>query len=201
MPVAEQTPRNDSSRSRRRAQVRLGAVIAVALAVAFVVWFVATGDDGDGDETLGGDAGTSAATAARAATQDEISELAASLDYPIYWAGPISNRTYELTRTESGRVYIRYLPAGVEPGDPNPRYLTVGTYPQANGFAAVRAASRRPNTLARQTRGGALIVSNRSRPRSAYFSFPRARFQVEVFDPEPGRARRLTLSGRITRVR
>lgn len=200
MPVAEETPRNEIPHSRRRARLRLGAVLAVALAAAFLVWFLVSGNDDD-DPALGGDTGTNGATAARAATRGEISQLAASLDYPIYWAGPISNRTYELTRTESGRVYIRYLPEGVEPGDPNPSYLTVGTYPQANGFAAVRAASRRPNTLSRQAQGGALIVYDRSRPRSAYFSFPRARFQVEVFDPDPGRARRLTLSGQITRVR
>jgi hypothetical protein len=174
-------------------------VLAVALVAAFVAWLLLS--DNDNDDAEGEGANTADATTARAATQEELVELARSLDYPIYWAGSLPDRTFELTRTGSGRVYIRYLPPGVDPGDPNPRYLTVGTYPQANGFAAVRAASRRPNAVSRQTAGGALIVYNRARPRSAYFSFPGARFQVEVFDPTPGRARQLTLAGRITRVR
>lgn len=199
MPVAEEYGRNQPGGSRRRAGLRLGAALAVALVAAFVAWLLLSDNDDDG--ATGGGGNIAGATAARAATQEELVELAGSLEYPIYWAGPQPNRTFELTRTSSGRIYIRYLPPGVEPGDPNPRYLTVGTYPQANGYAAVRAASRRPNAISRQAAGGALIVSNRTRPRSAYFSFPGARFQVEVFDPTPGRARQLTLAGRITRVR
>ena len=199
MPVAEETARNASSDSTRRARLRLGAVLAVALVAAFIAWLLLSDNDDEDATVQGGN--TADATAARAATQEELVELAGSLDYPIYWAGSVPNRTFELTRTRSGRVYIRYLPPGVQPGDPNPRYLTVGTYPQANGYAAVRAASRRPNTVSRQAAGGALIVYNRARPRSAYFSFPDAKFQVEVFDPTPGRARQLTLAGRITRVR
>jgi hypothetical protein len=199
MRVAERTGPNEPGGSRRRARLRLGAALAVALVAAFVAWLLLSDDDND--DAAGDRANTADATAARAATRAELVELAGSLDYPIYWAGSVPDRTFELTRTSSGRVYIRYLPPGVEPGDRRPRYLTVGTYPQANGYAAVRAASRRPNTLSRQAAGGALIVYNRGRPRSAYFSFPGARFQVEVFDPTPGRARQLTLSGRITRVR
>lgn len=199
MPVAQETAPNEPGGSRRRAGLRLGAVLAVALVAAFVAWLLLS--DNDNEDAAGDGANTADATAARSATQEELVELAGSLDYPIYWAGSLPDRTFELTRTSSGRVYIRYLPPGVEPGDPDPGYLTVGTYPQANGYAAVRAASRRPNTLSRQAAGGALIVYNRARPRSAYFSFPDARFQVEVFHPTPGRARQLTLSGRITRVR
>jgi hypothetical protein len=201
MPVAEDTPRSDTSRSKRRARLRLGAVLAVALAAAFVVWLIVSEDDDDGTAGGGGTPAVGEPSAAHAATVEEIEELARSLEYPIYWAGPLPGRTYELTSTRSGRVYIRYLPRGVAVGDRNPRYLTIGTYPQANGYAALRAASRRPNTISRQAAGGALIVYDRTHPRSAYFSFPGARFQVEVFDPEPGRARRLTLSGRIERVR
>jgi hypothetical protein len=198
MTVAEEAPPSDMPR-RRRVQVRLGAVIAVALVAGFLVWLLVVNDD---DDDGNGDSATTAdATAARSASPEELSELAQSLEYPIYWAGALPDHTYELTRSRSGRVYIRYLPEGVEVGNRDPRYLTIGTYPQANGYAAVRAASRRPNTISRETRGGALVVFDRTHPRSTYFSFPGARFQVEVFDPEPGRARRLTLAGRIVRVR
>jgi hypothetical protein len=197
--VSDDTHRDSSSRTKRRARLRLGAVLAVAVAIAFVVWLVV----GDSGEDEGAETTTAAAqaTPARAATQEEIRALAGSLDYPIYWAGPLPNRTYELTRTASGRVYIRYLPRTVDVGDPSPRHLTISTYPQANGYAAVQAAARQPDTVSRRTAGGALIVWDRGRPSSVYFSFPRARFQVEVFHPSPRRARSLTYSGRIQRVR
>lgn len=179
---------------RRPRRLRIGAVLAAALAVAFVVWLI-VGRDGD----EGGN-GAADATAARAVTRAELVALAGTLEHPVYWAGPMADHTYELTRTASGRVYVRYLPQGVEVGDRRPRYLTVGTYPQADAYRAVREAAKLPETVSRRASGGALIVYDRRRPRSVYFTFPRARFQVEVFAPDADRARDLTYSGRIEPV-
>jgi hypothetical protein len=181
--------------SGRPKRLRIGAVVAAALAVAFVVWLIA-GRDGDDD----GDKGAAGAASARAVSRADLAALARTLDHPVYWAGPMAGRTYELTRTASGRVYVRYLPQGVEVGDRSPRYLTVGTYPQANAYQAVRAAAKEPETVTRRASGGALIVYDRRRPRSVYFTFREAPFQVEVFDPDPDRARELVYSGRIQPV-
>ena len=178
-------------RTARRRPIRIGAVVAIALSAGLAVWLIA-GDSGV-EERPG-------AIAAHAASAAEIEELAGSLDHPLYWAGPLRNMTYELTRTESGRVYVRYLPRGVPIGSRDPDYLTIGTYPQANGYAAVQAAGTEPGATSRRLSGGALVVYNSDRPRSVYFSFPEAPFQVEVFDPRPRRARDLTQSGTIQRV-
>ena len=171
----------------------------MALATAFVVWLV-VGNDDDGDQDQPAATVTGEETPPRAATREELVALSRSLGYPVYWAGPQPGRTYELTRTRSGRVYIRYLPREVEVGNRRPRFLTVGTYPQANGYTALRAAARRESVRSTRASGGAFIVFDRRRPRSAYFSFPNASFQVEVFHPTPRRARALTLSGRIRPV-
>src|SRR3954447_22106351 len=68
--------------------------------------------------------------ASTAASVQQLKALAVSLGHPVYWAGTQRGVTYELTRTTDGRVYVRYLPAGVAVGDTRPNYLTVGTYPQ-----------------------------------------------------------------------
>ena len=39
----------------------------------------------------------------------------------MYWAGPIAGMSYELTKLKDGRIYVRYLPDGVELGDPRRR--------------------------------------------------------------------------------
>jgi hypothetical protein len=191
--VSEEPPNRSALRAGRRSRLRIGAVLAAALAVAFVVWLI-VGRDGD-------DGGNGAnASGARAVTRAELVAFARTLQHPVYWAGPMEGQTYELTRTASGRVYVRYLPSGVDVGDRRPRYLTVGTYPQADAYRAVREAAKRPETVSRRASGGALIVYDPQRPRSVYFTFPRARFQVEVFAPDADRARDLTYSGRIEPV-
>lgn len=188
-------------RRRHVGLFRVTAALAVALAAGFAVWFfVYKDDDKSASSTNGSNAANVEVIPAHAASVSEIEALAKSVDYPVYWAGPLPNRTYELTRTQAGRIYVRYLPKGVAVGDPSPNYLTVGTYPQANGYAALEAASKEPNTISRQATGGAFIVYDQTHPRSVYFSFKNAKFQVEVFDPTAGKARDLTYNGEILRV-
>jgi hypothetical protein len=72
---------------------------------------------------------------ATAASIERLNRFASSVGHPIYWAGSQPTFTYELSRTKDGRVYIRYLPPGVKPGDSKPKYLAIGTYPQRYAFA------------------------------------------------------------------
>lgn len=132
--------------------------------------------------------------------QDQLERLAASTAQPIYWAGPKSGYSYELTRTSSGRIYVRYLPSGVAAGDPRPDFLVVGTYEQPGSFAYLQHASSNPKSVALDIGNGGIALFDSAHPSSVYFAYPRAPYQVEVYDPS-GSASRLVLAGTIRPLR
>jgi hypothetical protein len=182
--------------------VRIGAVIALGAAVAFLVWlFVRDGDDGSGS---GGTPTTSTAregTVVLPATVQSLRALARVTDHPIYWAGAREGVKYELTQSGDGRIYIRYLPRNVPIGDRRGGYLIVATYPLPNAYKAVQTAAKAEgaHTIPLSPRG--LAVYNDSSPTNVYFALPGSGYQVEVYDPDPANARRLVTSGRITPIR
>jgi hypothetical protein len=137
----------------------------------------------------------------RAATVQQLKALAVELGHPIYWAGGEQDVTYELTRTADGSVWVRYLPLGVHIGDPRPDFLSVGTYPQKNAYAILKATAAKTGAELMTVGGGGLAFDDRKRPASVYLAYPRQALQIEVFDPRPGRAKSLVLSARIGRVR
>jgi hypothetical protein len=126
-----------------------------------------------------------------------LSSWAATVGHPVYWAGPEQGYRYELTHTTDGRIYIRYLPAGVAVGSAAPDYLTVGTYPVKNALSTVRAiGSKHGGSLIKLTAGGWAAVDP-DHPLSTYIAYPGAGYEVEVYDPSPGAARRLVTSGAV----
>ena len=136
-----------------------------------------------------------------AASVAELEKLPASVGHPVYWAGPRSGFTYELTQTRRGDVYIRYLPAGVAVGDKRPRFLTVGTYPYPSAIATARAAAKRRGAFNRSIAGRGIAYSLPRNRRSIFFAYPRLDYLYEVYDARPLMARRLVLSGRIRPIR
>jgi hypothetical protein len=134
-------------------------------------------------------------------SQAQLERLAAVTDYPVYWAGPKKGYSYELTRTSGGRIYIRYLPQGVSAGDPRADFLVVGTYAQPGSFAYLTHASSNADAVSLDLTGGGIAVYNPARPTSVYFTFPRTRYQVEVYDPSGKTARSLVLAGTIAPIR
>ena len=144
-------------------------------------------------------AGAVVRTHPAAATRAGLKQLAATLGRPIYWLGQIEGTTLELTRTPDGRIYIRYLPAGVAPGSSAPA-LTVATYPAADGLAATTAAARKPDGIRIPLPHGAVAFFARRRPTNVYVAFPGVREQIEVFDPSTRRVRALVAANRLTPV-
>lgn len=171
--------------------LRIGALLAVAAAAFVVAWLVL---DRGGDEEALPPLGTAAAS------ENQLKALADSVDQPIYWAGARKNRTYELTRTSDGRVYVRYLPPGVQVGDKRARYLTVGTYPRRNAFAELERAARPKDAVSLKIARGGLVVFSEAKPTSVYFGYPKSRYQVEVYHPSADVARRLVLSGQVAPI-
>ena len=133
-------------------------------------------------------------------TVANLEAIAKQVHHPVYWAGRMSGHAYELTMTKDGRIYIRYLPSGVEVGDPRPAYTTVGTYPRANAYATLSAGAKAKGATYYKTQSGALVVVNKSVPNSVYFAFPKTAYLMEVYDPSPSRALNLVLSGSVKLV-
>jgi hypothetical protein len=178
----------------RLPRVRLGAVIALAIAAAFVVWLLVRGG-GHSAAPLSPTA-TPKRGFVEGASATRLKSFAASLDHPIYWVGPKPGVTYELTETGDGRIYIRYLPAGFRVGERR-SFLTIVTYPYRHALAALRAVSGGKGFA---ITGGGLALVDRRYPQSVHVAFPGLNYQVEVYDPSPARSRLLVMSGKLTPV-
>jgi hypothetical protein len=173
----------------RGRRMRLGAILALAFLAGFVAWLIFKGDDNK--------ANAPARAPAVAASYSQLQALPGQVGHKVYWAGKKADYTYELTQTSQGNIFVRYLPAGVKVGDPRPDFLTVGTYPSRNAYASLKKLSTKPGSVSRQLAGGGIAVYSKQRPVSVYAAYPGNRFQVEVFDPSPKRARQLVFSGKV----
>jgi hypothetical protein len=141
-----------------------------------------------------------AGTTVQAVSVTTLKALPGIVGHPVYWAGPRSGTTYELTRSPDGRVYVRYLTGGAKVGSPLPDFLTVGTYVEPNAAAAVRAAAAQPGAVRVPVPRGGVGFYNSARPTSVYFAYPGSNVQVETYDPSAAVARQLVASGAITPV-
>jgi hypothetical protein len=141
------------------------------------------------------------AAGSTAATVKQLKARAISLGHPIYWAGTSPAITYELTETNNGSVYVRYLPHGVPVGSPLPDYRTIGTYPQKGALAVLKATAAKNHVPTIKLADGGLAFVDKKRPTSVYVAYPNVDLQIEVFDPAAGRARQLVTSGQIAPVR
>lgn len=138
-------------------------------------------------------------TTVQAASVATLRALPGSLGHPVYWDGPRTGATYELTRTPDGRVYVRYLTAGAKVGSPLPDFLTVGTYVVPNAEAAVAAAAAQPGAVKLPLKGGVAFYDS-ARPTSIYFAYAGSDVQVETYDPSASVARQLVESGAVKPV-
>ncbi len=172
---------------RSRASL-IALAVAAAVVLGLVIWLFVRGGSNGGKPS------------ARAASIRRLNALASSIGHPIYWAGSQPSYTYELSKTNDGRVYIRYLPPRAKVGSPSPNYLTVGTYPQRNAFATLRATAKTQGLRSIPLAGGGLAFQYKRRPTSVYLAYPGSNYQIEVFDPSPSRALRLVTSGQIKPV-
>ena len=181
----------------RRPDVRLGAIIAVAIAVAFVVWLLVRGGDSNtASTTTNGQAVGPVAT-----SEDELRSLSDELGHPLYWAGPIPDRTYELTRTSDNRVFIRYLPKGVPVGIRQAAYTIVGTYPVENAYKVLQGLAKKPDESSFSAPSGGFAVYSTTQANNVYLAYPGSNLQIEVYDPSPQKARGLITSGQVAAVR
>lgn len=171
------------------------AVLAIAIAIAAVIvgWLLVS--NGRTSEPANVAVGPVLVSAAQLTSESR------SLGRPIYWAGPRSNWSYELTVTKSGRVYVRYLPRGAAAGDHRADFLTVGTYPEVDAYRNLKKVSTGPAVHSNLLPHDGLLVAPKLLPKSVYLAYPNAGYQVEVYDASAGAARRLALNGLIEQIR
>jgi hypothetical protein len=175
--------------SLRNPNIAARAALCVALLALLGAWSAGCGDDAP------------AAGEARIVSAGELSDVAAESASPIFWLGKREGTELELTEEDSGRVYIRYLEGGVDPGDERAKFLTVGTYPSKDGVAELRRAARNGDgTVDARTDDGAVLLVDPHSPNSAHLAYPGAGSQIEVYSPKPGEALHLASRGAVRPV-
>ena len=179
--VAEAPPR------RRRARVAAAAAVIIALVVAAASLVLSTHSNPQRPPSV------------RAGVPAEVSSaglhaFGGALGHAVYWIGSVPGERLELTETKAGYVYVRYLPKTAAIGDKHPAFTTIATFPIRLAFASATSAAHRPNMQSLHVRGGGIAVWNTTRPTSVYVAYPSSGALVEVYDPDPARARALAMS-------
>jgi len=187
----ELNPKHPRGSLIRAPRFRIGAVLALAIAAGFVAWLALHNRNSSSSQAKN--------TSAVAASVTQIKNVAASVHHPVFWLGPKAGYTYELTQTQSGKVYVRYLPLGVKVGAAKP-YLTVGTYPFPGALAAVQREANAKGAVTVKLAHGGLAVLDAGYPKSVHLAYPSVDYQVEVFDPTPARAMQIVSSGQVAHV-
>ena len=172
-------------------------IVLGAVVVAFLVWLLFI--KGDDDNNSGSSAEQAKKTVQLVSAQDLPTQVA-DVGYPVYWLGPKSGVNYELTLITDGRTYIRYLPKG-EPKQSDKPFLTVGSYSQPNAFDVLKDLGKKPGAKTESVPNGGMAVVNQGGDTGGYVAFPGVDTQIEVYDPEPGRALELAKSGALEQVK
>jgi hypothetical protein len=178
----------DADREKRRRRL-IGALLVAAVLGGVLIWVLLR----SGDEKP---PPARRATAAGLSLQ-RLKSTAGAISHPVYWVGPQRGDTYEFSETNDGRIYIRYLPPGTKVGTSRGDYLSVGTYPQRNALATLKATARAQRARTLALGEGGLALQDINRPTSVYAAFPGLDYQVEVFEPSGGRALELVRSGQL----
>lgn len=175
----------------KRSPGKIVAVVVAILAVILLAWAVFGGGDDD----------ASASAEPVIVEVDELRAVGERLGHPIYWAGAREGVRYELTETDSGRVFIRYLEDGADAGEREGEFLIVSTYPAGDGPAALRRAARGNDSAELGKSGaGASVLINRDTPSNVHLAFPDGSEQIEIYSPNTEEALDLAINDKIQPV-
>jgi hypothetical protein len=161
-------------------------VLALALLAGAATWLLTTHR---------GKSSKSSNAAVKVVSEQGLQTLVGASGKPIYWVGPEQGVRYAFEQRSNGQVYVRYLTARMKADTVTT--LTVGTYPMKNAYASTVALGKRSGwkQLATGT-GGPAAFSSSALPRNVYLAQPGLDYQIEVYDPTPGRAAALVQAGR-----
>ena len=134
-------------------------------------------------------------------TGDVLSSVTAAVGHDVYGVAAPAGTRPEVTRGSGGEVWVRYLGPGAKLGDPRADYLTVGTYPRKDALAAAKAAAEGKQQRSAELPDGGMMLWSVERPQSVYAASPGSDLLVEIYSPDPERARALVSGGAVAPLR
>jgi hypothetical protein len=184
-----QSPKRATQDDGGRGRYRLGAVVSVALAAAFLVWVVFVRGD-DREETVTDQSDQTQQVRAIGPIQGsrtDLLELQEEAGHPVYWLGEMEGKEIEVTRTTDGNIYVRYLDSGTDVGEEAP-FPTVSTYPFVGAFEALEVVAERPGSISERLEDGGMVLRAGESATSVYVAWPDQDVQVEIFSPDAQQA-------------
>ena len=182
---------------RKRRRPRRGMVVALVLAALLAAGgaFAAV--------TLTRDEAPALPAAGKPAllTAGVLSARHRAAGHDVYGVAAPAGTRPEVTRSSTGEVWVRYLSGDAKLGDPRADYLTVGTYPRADALAAAKAAAEGEQSRSAELPDGGIMLWSLERPESVYAAGPGSDLLVEVYSPDPARARALVSGGAVAPLR
>jgi len=172
-----------------RPAIRLAAVLGLAVVAGVLVWLISRGNNSS----------TSSRVTTKIVSQEGLSALVDSAKQPVFWVGPKQSSRYVFDRRSNGDIFVRYLSGQMK--STTLATLTVGTYPMPNAYSVTLALGKRSGwTQVATGAGGVNAFVHKTYPKSVYLALPGLDYQIEVYDPKPGRAAALVQSGRVIEV-
>lgn len=185
------------NRSERNRRIVIAGVAAAVIVVALIIWLIASSGSDSSSSPAPSPEGSGKTVSV--VGESELLGTLKGVGYPVYWAGPRIDTEYEVSRLTDGRTYVRYLPKGEEAESDTP-FLTIGSYEQENALADLRKLGQAPGAILVNTPGGGSAYAEGTEATSAYMAFPGVPTQIEVYDPEGGKALQLIRSGAIVPI-
>ncbi len=127
-----------------------------------------------------------------------LQTLARVVPNPIYWAGPKPSVQYELRRTSTGNVYVRYLPKTAKVGTSRTGFLVVATYPFDGAFDALKKVA---GSSAVQIPDGGVAYPDPKNGKSVHVAFPDSNSQVEVYSRSATESLQVARSGLVRPIK
>jgi hypothetical protein len=180
---------NDSNRSLP-SWLPIAGLLAGAVVVMLLLWFLVIKAEDDAVKD-----------SPEVVQVSDLSDVAERVGHPVYWAGERAQTKLELSESDAGRVYVRYLDEDAEPGVRSTDFVTVATYPVEDAAAALRrGAKNRPGAELARSDDGALILIDPKAPGSVRIAHPGSDEQVELYTPNVRDSIRLATNGSIQPV-
>jgi hypothetical protein len=130
-----------------------------------------------------------------------LTSVTGAVGHDVYGVAAPAGTRPEVTRSTTGDVWVRYLSGDAKLGDKRADYLTVGTYPRTDALAAAKAAAEGTKSRSAELPDGGIMLWSLERPESVYAASPGSDLLVEVYSPDPARARALVSGGAVAPLR